>query len=98
MASEKAIDERIKKMVDRRGGWSVKFHGNAATRRGVPDRHICYRGRYVAVEVKQPGGKPTRLQQYELDRIAAAGGVAIVATDTVDVERVFDAIDAELDA
>jgi hypothetical protein len=96
MASEKAISEGIQRLVKRRGGWSVKFHGSAATRRGVPDRLICYRGRFLAVEEKKPGGKSTLLQQHELDQIAAAGGLSMIATAPDQVEAVLDGIDAEL--
>lgn len=93
MASEKAIDARIQKLVASRGGWSVKFHGTAKTRAGVPDRLVCYRGVFIAVEVKKPGGKPTRIQQFEIDQIKEAGGIAIVATDTDIVGLVLDYVD-----
>lgn len=93
MASEKAIDARIQKLVASRGGWSVKFHGTAKTRAGVPDRLVCYRGMFIAVEVKKPGGKPTRIQQFEIDQIKEAGGIAIVATDTDIVGLVLDYVD-----
>lgn len=93
MASEKAIDARIQKLVAQRGGWSVKFHGTAKTRAGVPDRLVCYRGYFVAVEVKQPGKKPTPIQQFEIDRIKESGGIAIVATDTDAVAEVLNYID-----
>lgn len=33
-------------------------------------------GRWVALEVKQPGGKPTELQQTFLDEITEFGGIA----------------------
>lgn len=98
MASEKAIDQRIQKVVARRGGWSVKFHGSVKTRAGVPDRLVCYRGRFIAFEVKKLGGKPTRIQQHEIDRIGEAGGVAVVVTDTDAVEAVLDRIDRILDS
>ena len=93
MASEKAIDARIQKLVASRGGWSVKFHGSAKTRAGVPDRLICYCGVFIAVEVKKPGGKPTRIQEFEISRIRDAGGIAIVATDTDTVEQVLNYVD-----
>jgi hypothetical protein len=43
--------------------------------------------------VKRPGGKPTRLQTHELDQIAHAGGVAIVATHPEQVAQVLDQIE-----
>lgn len=97
MASEKAIDARIQKAVRRRGAWSFKVHGSPKMRRGIPDRIVCYRGRFIAVEVKQPGGTATELQRHELNMIDEAGGVAIVATDVETVEAAMDQVDAELD-
>jgi hypothetical protein len=97
MASEKAIDTRIQKVVRRRGGWSFKTHGSAATRQGVPDRLICYRGFFIASETKKPGGRTTPIQEHELRQIREAGGVAIVSFDVDEVEAAMDEIDRRLD-
>lgn len=35
-------------------------------------------GRFLACEVKRPGGKVTALQRSFLDRVTAAGGLALV--------------------
>ncbi len=43
-------------------------------------------GRFVAIEVKRPGKKATEAQQQFLDRVEIAGGLAMVATCTKDVE------------
>lgn len=42
-------------------------------------------GRFLAIEVKRPGNKPTIEQQEFLDNIASRGGVAFVATSIDDV-------------
>lgn len=44
-------------------------------------------GRFLAVEVKRPGGKPTEAQVEFLGRVARAGGVAFVAWGVDDVRR-----------
>jgi len=44
-------------------------------------------GRFLAIEVKRPGGKPTPQQEAFLDAVKQAGGLAFVATSTDDVER-----------
>jgi hypothetical protein len=58
--------------------------------RGIPDIIGCYKGRFFAVEVKAPGGKPKpwqdRMMQVE---ITPAGGVCIVADAVEIVKRVF---------
>jgi hypothetical protein len=54
--------------------WPVSFGLGAA----CLDVHCCYRGRYVAIECKRPGGKLTRRQQITITQIRAAGGIALV--------------------
>lgn len=39
------------------------------------------RGRFTAIEVKQPGKKPTPEQQAFIDSVNKAGGIAAVVTD-----------------
>jgi len=54
------------------------------------DCHGCLDGAYFAIETKRPGGKPTARQRATIDRIRAAGGVALVV-DTVEQARgLFD--------
>lgn len=48
--------------------------GNA----GVPDILCCYRGKFIGIECKANGGKPTRLQLSNLQAIRDAGGLAFV--------------------
>ena len=45
---------------------------------GVPDIVGCYKGRFFGIECKANGNKPTALQQINLDKIAATGGIALV--------------------
>jgi len=64
------------------GGW-----GNS----GVPDIVACYKGRFIGIECKAGKNKPTKLQQKNLDDIAAAGGVALIVNELNidDVSRVL---------
>jgi len=50
-------------------------------RSGVPDIICCYRGRFLAIECKAGGGKTTALQDREIERIKAAGGIATVVNE-----------------
>lgn len=45
---------------------------------GVPDIIVCYKGRFFGLECKAKGNKPTKLQQLNIDKINAAGGIALV--------------------
>ena len=56
---------------------------------GVPDRVICYRGRFIAIEVKALGKKATPRQEQRIDEIRAAGGGASVVWSVLDVQRVI---------
>ena len=46
-------------------------------RAGIPDFIACCRGGLFAVETKLGKEKPTPLQEMEIDRINAAGGMAV---------------------
>ena len=45
------------------------------------------RGRFLAIEVKRSGKKPTALQQAYLDQVRDAGGLALVATSIDDLRK-----------
>lgn len=46
---------------------------------GTPDLIICCNGWFVAWELKKDdSSKPTKLQEYTLNKIQKAGGVAVV--------------------
>ena len=81
MPREATIVRAIRTALLREPGvWFVKYSPGDYGTAGVPDLLICYWGRFVGMEVKQPGQRPTKIQQHTLDAIAGAGGIAIVAT------------------
>ena len=47
-------------------------------RSGVPDIICCVKGRFVAIECKANGNKPTELQLRELHKIHKANGITMV--------------------
>ena len=47
-----------------------------------PDYLLCINGRFLAIETKAPGKKPTDRQKKLIDEIRRAGGTALV----IDVE------------
>ena len=46
---------------------------------GDPDIFICHYGVFVAIEMKQPGKHPTKLQKLKLEQICKSNGVCGVA-------------------
>lgn len=97
MPKEAQIIRTAQQLLTRRGAWHIKTHGTGAGRNGTPDIIATYRGRSLALEAKQPGRKPTRLQQHELDSASAAGAISAVITSRTDIKRILDEIDLELD-
>lgn len=71
-------------------------HTRAVTRCGQGNANGCadligsYKGRFLAVEVKKWGGKPTPEQTSFLDEIRASGGIAILAYSVEDVQKVLE--------
>lgn len=57
---------------------------------GRSDLHACYKGHFIAIEVKKPGGTPKPHQEFYLDRVRQAGGIAIVADCIDNVREVVD--------
>ena len=87
---EKAIERRIKeylKTIDGLFYWKV-FSGMYCTA-GIPDIVICYKGQFIALEVKTPDGKPTTLQVATIKKIREAGGVAEVVRSVEEVREII---------
>ena len=78
IAAEKNFENKIKAFLKENGCWHVKFFANAYTKAGVPDILACINGRFVAIEVKAPNGKPSELQLYNIEEIKKSGGIAMV--------------------
>lgn len=78
MAEEKNFENKIKKYLELKGAWFVKYFANRNTKSGVPDILACVNGHFVAIEVKATHGRPSPLQVWNIDRIKAAGGIALI--------------------
>lgn len=75
---EKTFENKIKRFIEDKGGWQVKFFANSYTKNGIPDILACINGYFVAVEVKAANGKPSPLQIHCCEEIRKAGGFAFV--------------------
>ncbi len=79
MASEKNFENKIKKFLEERNCWFVKYWAGAAfTKTGIPDLLVCCNGQFLGVEVKAPNGTPSELQLYNLKKIDESGGYGIL--------------------
>ena len=78
MASEKIFENKIKKHLEERGCYYVKFFANSYTKIGVPDILASVNGRFVAIEVKAKNGRPSELQKLNRKQIRDSGGISII--------------------
>ena len=72
-----------------------KEHGSVYGTNGVPDIICCYKGRFLGLECKRPGGRLTELQRRAIEKINRAGGVACRVESVEDVKRVIERVDLE---
>lgn len=72
-----------------------KEHGGQYGTSGIPDLIVCYRGRFIAFEVKAEQGRETVLQKLMIRKIIQAGGYACVVRSVADVKTVIDAFTIE---
>ena len=72
-----------------------KEHGGPYGVSGVPDIICCYKGRFLGLEAKLPGGRLTALQKQALEKINRAGGIARRVESVDDVKAVIAQADRE---
>nr|DAS91412.1 MAG TPA: Nuclease [Caudoviricetes sp.] len=93
---EQDIQRKIIKYLESVGAYVVKVV--ASNKSGTPDILACYRGIFLAIEVKRPETKTnvSELQIYNIKKIKEAGGVAIVSWDLDTVKATIDEINSNL--
>lgn len=67
-----------------------KEHGGMYGTAGIPDIIVCYKGAFVALEVKRPGGKLTKLQEKTIKDIMTAEGKAYTVTSVEEVKEILE--------
>lgn len=69
---ESVIEKRLKKETEKIGGKALKFVSPGMS--GMPDRIVLLpQGRIVFVELKAPGKKRRKLQEYRATQLQALG-------------------------
>lgn len=89
---EKSIENKIKAYLKSQGAYYVKYHGNQFSQVGVADLLVCYKGRFLAIEIKNETGKTSPLQDVNIELVKKAGGISFVARSVEDVRKVIDNI------
>ena len=88
MTPERRVKDKVKKvLVEIRAYYAMPIgtgYGNA----GVPDFLVCYEGRFIGIECKANGNKPTALQLKNFRDIEDAGGT-VWLIDESNIDSLF---------
>ena len=87
---ETKISNKVLPRLRAEGGWWVKIHGGAFQATGIPDIIGCWKGRFVAIELKVPGESPSGIQQEVMDLLFLAGARVGLATTVEEALSVRD--------
>jgi len=82
MTPEGRVKAQAKRALEDAGWWYCMPVGTGYGRSGVPDIIACCAGRLVGIECKAGKGRTTALQDREITRIHAAGGLAFIVDET----------------
>ncbi len=90
---EKTITNQILKYLKSEPEcFAFKEHGGLYGTSGTPDIICCYRGKFVAFEVKTEQGRLSKLQEITIERIQQAGGVAAKVTSLAEVKDILKGV------
>ena len=96
MLEKTIVNQILKYLKSLPDCFSFKEHGGMYGRAGLPDIMCCYRGCFVAFEVKTAVGKLTKLQEATLRDINDAGGCAFKVTSLLEVKVILADLDERL--
>jgi Holliday junction resolvase len=91
---EKKVKDEIKEWLEDMGAWVLPYVTTGYGRSGIPDFLVCYRGLFIAIEVKAPGKEDTLTawQEKELNAIVEAGGRAYLISDVIVLKKIIYAL------
>ena len=72
--------------------FAFKEHGGLYGTSGIPDIIVCYKGKFVAFEVKTEKGKLSKLQEITIAKIQKAKGMAFKVTNLEKVEEILKGV------
>jgi hypothetical protein len=82
MTPEAKVKAKIHAALKAQGAYAVNYIGGLHANNGTPDILACLDGRFIGIEAKAGGNKPTELQLVNLRKIHVAGGLALVINET----------------
>ena len=78
LTPERKVKDKVKKILKSVGAYYAMPATGGYGTSGVPDFLVCHGGKFIGIECKANGNKPTALQLKNLNDIAIAGGIALV--------------------
>lgn len=88
---EKKLQDQVLNYLKRMGGYWVKVHVTAYSKKGTPDVIGCYKGKFYAFELKrEDGGVVSKIQQHTLEQINHNGGTGMIIKNIEQLKKVFD--------
>lgn len=60
------------------GYYEKRWGGGTFSKAGLPDMHICIKGKSIEVELKATNGVPSELQKHIIQQINDSGGCALL--------------------
>jgi Holliday junction resolvase len=78
---ESKVKAKVVKLLKQYGAYYFFPATHGYGRSGVPDVVCCVKGKFLAIECKANGNKPTPLQEREIDAIRTARGIAMVVNE-----------------
>lgn len=94
---ESRYQTKVLKHLRDRGVYCENIFANGYMAAGIPDIVGCYRGVFVAFELKVGKNRPSKLQKAKVNLINSIGGYAIVPYDTFEpIDELLDYIDEQL--
>ncbi len=90
---EKTITNQILKYLKSEPEcFAFKEHGGIYGVSGIPDIICCYKGKFMAFEVKTTQGRLSKLQEITIKRINESGGMAFKVTSLQEVKDVLKGV------
>jgi hypothetical protein len=89
---EKKVKRKVMEQLKMMKAYTVTPMTGGFGNSGIPDVLCCYKGRFIGIECKANGGKPTALQIHNLNSIEIAGGIALLINES-NVDNLTDMIE-----
>ena len=89
---ETPIQSSIIEYLEAQGAVDLNPKTTSYSRKGTPDISACFRGIFIAIEVKAPGKRPTELQKLRIQKIRDAGGFAFYTDNLQEVKEFINDI------